>query len=72
LSWHAEQLGSAVATEALESSGVGYDSELVDLAQVALADLPQLDHSTLRQSLLRLVEQADDPQNVCAGFNSAL
>jgi FXSXX-COOH protein len=55
-----------------ESSMQGYESDLVDLAEVALADLPSLEHPALRRSLHHVLQQADDRQDACAGFQSAL
>lgn len=45
---------------------------LVDLSSVSLAELRCLDGSPLAKSISRLIEEAIDPSEATAGFNSAV
>jgi FXSXX-COOH protein len=47
-------------------------STLVDLTDVRLADLRAIDGTALGSALRRILEEADRPQEVVAGFQSAL
>jgi FXSXX-COOH protein len=47
-------------------------SGLVDLTDLRLVDLRALDQTTLGTALRRVLEEADRPQDVVAGFQSAL
>jgi FXSXX-COOH protein len=47
-------------------------SPLVDLTDVHLADLRAMDETALGSALRRILEEADRPQEVVAGFQSAL
>jgi FXSXX-COOH protein len=49
-----------------------YETDLVDFAQISLAELPTFSNSVLQRSLRRVQEHADHPQDAFAGFNSAL
>jgi FXSXX-COOH protein len=48
------------------------EPDLVDLVQIRLADLPQVGGSALQRSLRRVLNDADNPQDAFAGFDSAL
>ena len=48
------------------------ESTLFDLTQVSLAQLSALDNSVLGRSLWRLLEEADDPPEAIAGFQSSV
>jgi hypothetical protein len=50
----------------------GYESDLVELAQIDLADLAQFTGRALQRSLRCVLANADNPQDAFAGFNSAL
>jgi FXSXX-COOH protein len=50
----------------------GYESDLVELGQLSLRELPTFADSALQRSLRRVHEHADNPQDAFAGFNSAL
>lgn len=48
---------------------------LADVTEISLADLKSLDHvvdSVLGRSLQRLLEEADNPADVVAGFQSSI
>jgi FXSXX-COOH protein len=61
-----EPIGEAV------NSTDDYESHLVDLAESSLADLQHRNESALQRSLCRVLEDAENPQDAFAGFNSAL
>jgi FXSXX-COOH protein len=48
------------------------DTTLADVTDVPLADLLASDNPVLRDCLRRIVEDADRPQDVVAGFQSAI
>jgi FXSXX-COOH protein len=50
----------------------GVETDLPDLAALRLAELPIIDGPALQQALHTLRGQADCPQDVFAGFQSAL
>lgn len=47
-------------------------TDLVDLANVSLADLRSLDHPILAKALQRAAEEARDSDGVVAGFQAAI
>jgi FXSXX-COOH protein len=47
-------------------------SHLVDLSGVSLAELLANDNPVLRECLGRILEDADRPQDIVAGFQSAI
>jgi FXSXX-COOH protein len=47
-------------------------SELVDLTNLDLADLPELDNPVLARSLQKIRDEVEHPQNAAAGFQSSL
>lgn len=49
-----------------------FETELPDLADVSLEDLVGLDNPVLLESLGRVLEESDKPQDVVAGFQSAI
>jgi FXSXX-COOH protein len=50
----------------------GFESDLVDLTGVNLADLPDLDNPVLAATLRRIRDEADNPSEAVAGFQSSL
>lgn len=59
----------------MENPAPGLESALADLSALSLADLKSLDHvddSVLGRSLRRLLEEADNPSEVVAGFQSSI
>lgn len=50
----------------------GLESDLVDLGEIGLDNLPHLDSSVLERALRRVRDDAARPQDALAGFNSAL
>jgi FXSXX-COOH protein len=49
-----------------------YPSELVELVDVPLQDVLQLDESVLARSLRRVWHEADHPEEILAGWQSAI
>lgn len=47
----------------------GIESDLIDLAEVALADLPTYDEETLAPTMRRLLSRIDDPDSITTGYN---
>jgi FXSXX-COOH protein len=47
-------------------------SELIDLTDMDLADLPNLDNPVLARSLQKIRDEAENPQDAAAGFQSSL
>lgn len=45
------------------------ESELIDLAEVTLADLPTYDQEALAPALYRLLRRVDDPESITSGYN---
>lgn len=45
------------------------ESDLVDLSEVSLADLPALDQQALEPVMGRLLQRVDDPETNVAGYN---
>jgi len=59
----------------MEDSAPGLESTLADVSTLSLADLKSLDYvddSVLGRSLRRLLEEADNPSEVVAGFQSSI
>jgi FXSXX-COOH protein len=56
----------------LVDEGDEFVTDLVDLVNVALADLRSLDHPILARALQRAAEEASDPVGVVAGFQAAI
>jgi FXSXX-COOH protein len=50
----------------------GYESDLVELVQLSLAELSTFTDSALQRSLRRVHEHAENPRDAVAGFDSAL
>jgi FXSXX-COOH protein len=48
------------------------ESALVDLTRVSLAQLSSLDNTVFGRALRRLIEEADDPPEAIAGFQSSV
>lgn len=48
------------------------DSLLPDLSDVSLDDLLGIDNPVLLEALRRVQAEADNPQEIVAGFNSAI
>jgi FXSXX-COOH protein len=47
-------------------------SDLVDLTELDLADLPHLDNPVLARSLQKIRDEVENPNDAAAGFSSAL
>lgn len=47
----------------------GIESDLIDLAEVTLADLPTYDEEALAPTLRRLLARIDDPDSITTGYN---
>jgi FXSXX-COOH protein len=45
------------------------ESELVDLADLTLADLPELDAAVIAPVMGRLLRRVDDPDSITSGYN---
>lgn len=45
------------------------DSDLVDLTEVTLADLPTYDDQLLSPTMRRLLQRIDDPESITSGYN---
>jgi hypothetical protein len=45
------------------------ESDLVDLTEVSLADLPAYDDHLLFPTMRRLLQRIDDPESVTSGYN---
>lgn len=45
------------------------DSDLVDLTEVSLADLPTYDDPLLSPTMRRLLRRIDDPDSITSGYN---
>lgn len=56
----------------LVTAPVDFTTTLPDLSDVTLLDLRHLDSPSLVDSLRRVLDSADDPQEIVAGFNSAI
>jgi FXSXX-COOH protein len=56
----------------VEDASGPYVSELVDLTDLDLADLPSLDNPVLARSLRKIRDDVANPQDAAAGFNSSL
>ena len=71
-------VGSTISSFKLPEGGVLVDewdelvTDLVDLANVSLADLRSLDHPILAKALQRAAEEARDSDGVVAGFQAAI
>lgn len=71
-------VGSTISTFELAEGGLMVDewdefvTDLVDLANVSLADLRSLDHPILTKALQRVAEEARDSVGVVAGFQAAI
>ena len=48
------------------------ESALVDLTRISLAQLSSIDNSVFVHSLRRLIEEANDPHEAIAGFQSSV
>jgi len=66
--------GDAAGEEAgaLPPVDQGVEPALVDLSSVSLAELRRLDGSPIAKLISRLIEEAIDPSEATAGFNSAV
>lgn len=60
------------AAGALPPVGQNVEPDLVDLSSVSLAELRLLEGSPIARSISRLIEEAIDPSEATAGFNSAV
>lgn len=49
-----------------------YATDLADIRDLSLADLVSIDNPILLDSLRRVLEDADGPQEIVAGFQSAI
>lgn len=49
-----------------------YTTDLADIEDLSLADLESLDSPVLLESLRRILGDADRPQDIVAGFQSAI
>lgn len=47
----------------------GIESDLINLAEVTLADLPAYDEEALEPTLRRLLARIDDPESITTGYN---
>ncbi len=59
----------------MENPALSLQSTLADVSTLSLADLKSLDcvdDSVLGRSLRRLLEEADNPSEVVAGFQSSI
>ncbi|WP_433788451.1 hypothetical protein [Actinoplanes sp. CA-252034] len=45
------------------------ESDLVDLTEVTLADLPTYDERILAPTMRRLLQRIDDPESITSGYN---
>lgn len=45
------------------------ESDLVDLTEVTLADLPAYDDQLLSPTMRRLLQRIDDPESITSGYN---
>ncbi|MEH1031446.1 hypothetical protein ACWD6L_04840 [Micromonospora profundi] len=45
------------------------ESDLVDLTEVTLADLPTYDERILAPPMRRLLRRIDDPESITSGYN---
>ncbi|MFV2017329.1 hypothetical protein [Micromonospora sp. LOL_023] len=45
------------------------ESDLVDLTEVTLSDLPRYDEQILAATMRRLLQRIDDPESITSGYN---
>ena len=45
------------------------ESDLINLSEVPLADLPRYDEPALAPALRRLLRRIDDPDSITSGYN---
>lgn len=45
------------------------ESDMVDLTEVTLADLPTCDERILAPTMRRLLQRIDDPEGITSGYN---
>lgn len=45
------------------------ESDLIDLSEVPLADLPRYDEPALAPVIRRLLRRIDDPDSITSGYN---
>ena len=45
------------------------ESDLIDLTEVTLADLPTYDERILAPTIRRLLRRIDDPESITSGYN---
>jgi FXSXX-COOH protein len=51
---------------------VEMDTTLANVGDLTLDDLMKIDNPILLESLRQVIREADDPQEIVAGFNSAI
>lgn len=52
-----------------QPTAAAVESELVDLADLTLADVPRLDPEIIAPVMRRLLRRVDDPDSITSGYN---